>query len=543
MRHPVILIILDGFGIGEKNQSNPIRAANMPTFSYLNNSFPNCALQASGIAVGLPWNEEGNSEVGHLTIGSGRIIYQHYPKITLAIQDGTFYANPAILGIFQHGQKFQSDIHILGLLSEANVHSSYSHLLAIIKIAKDYFAQNPGFQSKVCLHIFADGRDSPPSDGFKVAQKLQSDLNEFGIGEITTVSGRYWAMDRDRQWERIEPLYRLLTEPQNQEGATMEELYKKYYDRRVSDEFIEPAIIKSEKQNSELETGRPIIKDNDALFFFNFREDSIKELFQLFADPSFNKFETKKISNLYIASMTQYIKKTNTPVAFSPEEINNTLGEVLSQNNLNQLRVAESEKYAHLTLFFNAYKDNPFPNEQRILIPSIHPPSLVLERPEMRANEITERIIQALNDQAYDFIAANYANTDVLGHAANWDAAIKTLEIIDSCVKRVIDEGLKYNADIIITSDHGNIERIMNPRTGEPETQHDISLVPCFLISNKFKGKKFSVAQTPSFNPLRTEKMAAGILSDIAPTILDFLGVQKPKEMTGESLTKKMMLS
>ncbi len=532
MKHTVILIILDGFGIGEKDQSNPIYAAKMPIFEQIAAFYPNCALQASGIAVGLPWNEEGNSEVGHLTIGSGRIIYQHYPKITLAVRDGSFFQNQAITGVFDYGKKFNSDIHILGLLSEANVHSSYTHLLALLKMAQEYFVKNPDISSKLYFHLFADGRDSSPYDGMILAQTFQKILEETGIGEIATISGRHWAMDRDRQWDRIEPLYRLLTESPKQEGCILEELYKKYYDRRISDEFIESSVI----QGKDRDKKTPFIKENDALFFFNFREDSIKELFQTFADPAFNKFEVKKFNDIYVASMTQYIKKTNALIAFPQEEIKNTLGEVLAQNNLIQLRLAESEKYAHLTFFFNAYKETPFAGEQRILIPSLHPPSIILERPEMRANEITDRILLALQDQAYDFIAVNYANTDVIAHTANWDASIKTLEIIDSCIKRVVEEGLKCNADILITSDHGNIERIMNPRTGEPETQHDTSLVPFYLVGNKFKGKRSAAAS------FRIEKKAAGILSDVAPTILDLLAIPKPKEMTGESLIKKMMI-
>lgn len=532
MKHTVILIILDGFGIGEKNQSNPIEVAHMPTFNSLNIAYPNCSLQASGIAVGLPWNEEGNSEVGHLTIGSGRIIYQHFPKITLSIQDNSFFSNPAILGVFDHAKKFNSDIHIAGLLSEANVHSSYSHLLSILKIAKDFYINNPGIASRLFFHLFSDGRDSPPQDGLKMAQKFKDALKEAGVGEIATVAGRHYGMNRDKQWDRTELVYKLWTEPSSDEGFELEKIYEKYYEKRVSDEFIEPITVEGPTKKS----GMPLIKNNDAIFFFNFREDSMRQIFQAFADKNFDKFERKSINNLHIATMTQYLKKIDAPVAFPPEKIKNTLGEIISQNNLTQLRVAESEKYAHLTFFFDAYKETPFIGEQRILIPSLHPPSIILERPEMRSNEIADRVILALQDQAYDFIAANFANPDVIGHTANWDAAIKTLEALDSCIKRVLDEGLKYGADIVITADHGNIERIMNPRTGEPETQHDTSLVPFYLVSPRFK-RKTSYSQ---FGIM--EKKATGILSDIAPTILDLMALPQPKEMTGISLIKKMLL-
>ncbi len=455
MKRTILLIILDGWGLGQKNQSNPIHVAQPQTFTWLEENFPVTSLQASGISVGLPWGEVGNSEVGHLTIGSGKVVYQHFPRITIAIKNKSFFENSALKQAFIHAQKNKSAVNLIGLLTEGTVHSSLDHLLALIEM---------GEQEKVeiKLHLFSDGKDATPFRLEKVLEKIPKE-------KIATLMGRYYGMDREKNWKLTERAYETITTPPtkitNDPLPTIQETYA----QKLNEEFLPPMALK--------ENG--YIKDGEALIFFNFREDSIRQIAESFILKDFDKFPVKKFENLYITTMTKYEDKLEVPVAFPPENIQFPLGKILSDNDKTQLRIAESYKYAHITYFFNAYIEQPFPKEYRVFIPSIKTPH-VDEYPAMRALEITERIIQSLESSGFDFILANYANPDTIGHTGNYQAALEAVKVIDAQIEKVVKVGLQTNSIVLITSDHGNAEELMNPLTGEPETQHDPNPVPFY---------------------------------------------------------------
>lgn len=507
---PVVLIILDGWGIGRKDTTNPIQIANLKNIEFIKRNFLYGSLQASGIAVGLPWNEEGNSEVGHVTIGAGKIIYQHYPRISTAIRNGEFVKNEVLLKAMAHARNNNSALNLVGLLTEGNIHASLEHLLALIDLAKK------NNTPKINLHLFSDGKDSAP-------QSLPNLINKLNH-PIATISGRYYALNRDRHWDRTEKVYNCLV-GQRSAAPDVIEYAKKYYDRGLNDEFIEPAIIGADPNQN-------VIHDNDAIIFFNFREDSIRQLAESFINPHFDKFPMKKFNNLAITTMTHYSESFGAPVAFPPETISRPLGKILSENGKAQLRIAETEKYAHITYFFNGLQDQPMENEFRVLVPSRNVPHHD-EYPEMMAQEITSRAIQAIEGGGFDFILANYANPDVIAHTGNFDAAVKAIEIIDAQIEKLTEAILRQNGAMIITADHGNIERMINPLTWMPETMHDTSPVPIYLVGQHFRTQPKNDAAIDYL-----EKNTAGILSDIAPTVLELLDVPKSSEMTGRSLIK-----
>lgn len=508
-RRSVVLIILDGWGIGREDFSNPIHIAAPPNINHIKSHFPTGALQASGISVGLPWGEEGNSEVGHLNMGAGKIIYQNYPRITLSIRKEEFFENKALKNAFAHAKKNNSAVNLLGLLTEANVHSSFEHLKALLK-----FAEKENFPSeKIHLHLITDGRDSPPRSAIALLEKLPDKK------QLASISGRYYTMDRDGHWERIEQAYKMLTD---QEPLVIEDIQKHLnvaYEKNLNDEYIIPALIGPEKKP---------IQENDSLIFFNFREDRMKEIVRAFTEKNFDKFPVKKFVNLYATSMIEYDKSFTLPVAFPPEAIKVPLAKILSENKKTQLRVAETEKYAHITYFFNGLKEKPFENEFRILIPSQSAPHD--KHPEMRAKEISQRIISAIEENSYDFILANFANGDMIAHTGNFEATTEAIKIVDEEIGKILKTTLENNSILIITSDHGNAERVLNPQTGEIETKHDPSPVPIYLIANDFEREK-----TPSEIRL-SENAPIGVLADISPTILELMGIPKPPEMTAQSL-------
>ncbi|MEK7193964.1 MAG: 2,3-bisphosphoglycerate-independent phosphoglycerate mutase [Patescibacteria group bacterium] len=503
----VVLVILDGWGIGKQDRLNPIYAADLKNIGYIKANFPSGALQASGIAVGLPWGEEGNSEVGHLSMGSGKILYQNYPRISLAIRDASFFKNEILKKAAEHVRKNNSSLNLFGLLTEANVHASLEHLDALIKFAE---------QEKINynLHFITDGRDSPPQSALELLSKIPKE-------KLASIAGRYYAMDRDKRWDRTQTAYKVLTG----EGPLIDELeshVKKTYERGLNDEYVEPALIGPENRG---------VKDGDALIFFNFREDRMRQIVEAFINKNFDKFPVKSFSNLYIATMVNYGEKFQTPVIFQTEKITNPLSKVLADNNKNQFRIAETEKYAHITYFFNAQEEKPFKNEYRVLVPS----RKVLrydEFPEMMANEITNRAVEAIEENVYDFVLINYANPDIIGHTGNFQAGIQAVKIIDEQMAKIVKAVLGHNAVLIITSDHGNIERMVNPVTGMPETKHDTSLVPIYLVAKEYERQRSEAEIRQS------EREIVGVLSDIAPTILELLNIPKPKEMTGQSLLK-----
>lgn len=513
MKRNVLLVILDGWGIGGHDESNPIYAAKPPIIESIKRRFPIGCLQASGIAIGLPWGEEGNSEVGHLTLGAGKVLYQHFPRISLAIQNGQFFQNQILKNAFAHAKKNNSDIHFVGLLSAGNVHSSFEHLTALLE-----FAKRENFD-RVYFQLFTDGRDSPPKSAPELLKNLEKVIQEKNRGVIASLSGRFYALDRTQHWDRTEKVYKVLI-GEGKTVANYQEILTEAYNQNLNDSFVEPAVIGSSHP----------VKDNDAVIFFDFREESPRQLVAAFAYSDFPNFSVKKFSNLYLATMTQYEEKFNLPVVFPPESVNEPLGKVLSDHNKMQVRIAETEKYAHVTFFFNGYRKEPFPNEYHILVPSINTPHYD-QFPEMMAKTITDRTINSVNENVYDFILTNYANPDTMGHTGNYEAAVKAIKIIDQEIGRLLKTVLAQPSTImIITSDHGNIERMLDPLTGLVETKHDPNPVPIYLIGQEFEKMK-SEAETQ-----KAEAQNLGTLADVAPTILDLLGLPQPKEMTGNNL-------
>lgn len=514
MKRIVMLVVLDGWGMGAPDASNPIHAADPQTFRFIESNFPAGTLQASGITVGLPWEEEGNSEVGHLTLGAGKILYQHYPRISIAVRNGTFFNLPRLKAAFAHAQKTGGTVHLAGLLTDGNVHASYEHLEALVEMAKREKC------AALVLHLFTDGRDSDPHSAATLIAKAKDLLKQKGIGTIGSFVGRYYAMDRDRHWERTAEAYKMLA----QRGGVVrpvEESIQKVYGRELNDEYVEPTVP----------GGPASVKDGDALVFFNFREDRMKQLSEAFLNPRFDKFKTEPFKNLFIATLTQYHKEIGGYEVFNRETVNMPLGRVLSENGKTQLRIAETEKYAHVTYFFNGLREEPFPNEYRILIPS-QTVSRHDERPEMMASAITDRAIAALQEGTGDFILANYANSDMVAHTGNFDATVKAVKVVDAEMARLLRVALDGDHIVIITSDHGNAERLVDLQTGEQETRHNPSPVPFYLIAREFgqAGRHEGYYRLP---PL-------GILSDVAPTILELMNIPKPDEMTGESLLPEL---
>jgi 2,3-bisphosphoglycerate-independent phosphoglycerate mutase len=513
-KRQVILIILDGWGIGQKNDSNPIYAQGTPNLDYIKQNFLISSLQASGISVGLPWHEEGNSEVGHLTLGAGKVLYQHFPRITLSIRDGSFTKNKIFLDAFKHVKKYGSSLNIAGLLTQGNIHASFEHLAAFIQLAKENNVP------KINLHIFSDGKDSEPKSVLKLYKKLVEETDGWRIG---SVSGRYYALDRDGHWDRTQQVYEAMAGG-GLTAENIEEIAESTYAKNLNDQFIEPRIINPEAA----------IKDNDALIFMDFREDSIRQIAGAFILPDFSEFPVKKFANLYIGTMTHYSDKFNVPVAYPPESVDNPLAKVLADNGKTQVHIAETEKYAHITYFFNGYKEQPFSNEFRIIIPS-HRVAFHAEKPEMQAEEITSRLFQIIKEGAFDFVVANYANGDIVAHTGNYEAAKIAVKTIDKAMGTLVQVALENNAVLIITSDHGNLEVMIDLKTGEPTTTHDSSPVPIYIVGNEFvKSKSLQKAEL-------LEKETVGILSDVAPTILELMQIPKPKEMTGESLLKILL--
>ncbi len=505
MKRQVVLIILDGWGVGAQDNSNPIYKAAMPSFDYIKSNFPAGALQASGIAVGLPWSEEGNSEVGHLTIGAGKVIYQHFPRISLAIQNGSFAKNKAFLDAFAHAKKNQSAVHLVGCLSRGNIQSSFEHLLALIKLA-----QQNGLD-RIRLHLFTDGQDDAPRAAGELIKKLPL--------PPTSLSGRYYALDAGQHWERTRDAYAVLIGT-GTAIATVDAALEAHYKRGLTDQFLAPALIGVDVKG---------IDDNDAVIFFNFREDGMRQIAEPFVNQQFKHFPIKNFHNLFVVTMTRYADQFNVPVAFPPETVHEPLGKVLADAGKSQLRVSEAVKYPQITYFLNGLRDQTFPNEYRVLIPSSNDPHPE-EHPEMMAREITSRIVQAIEEKAFDCVIANYANGDVIGHTGNFEAGIQAAQAIDAEIGAVIKAALDQNTCVLITGSHGNLEKMSDPFTAIPTSTNDSSPVPVYLVGSEFQKKK------NSDDAVAAEREVIGILSDIAPTILALLDLPKPPEMTGQNL-------
>ena len=513
-KRTLILIILDGWGIGRNDETNPIFKVQPKNINYLKANYPYAALQASGIAVGLPWGEEGNSEVGHLNIGAGKVLYQNYPRITLAIRDGSFLENQTIKNAFKHSKKNNSTLNLIGLLTSANVHASLEHLKNLIKFAEQENVP------KINLHLITDGRDSSPQSALEILKGVPFSEKT----KLASIGGRYYGMDRDKNWDRIEIHYKTFL-GEGEITDNIENHVKSAYAKDLNDQYIFPVSIGPEKQS---------IKDGDSIIFFNFREDRMRQITDAFINEDFNRFPVKKFSNLYVATMVSYDEKFKVPIAFSKETVNNPLSKILSDSGKIQFKIAETEKYAHITYFFNGQKELPYPNEYRMLIPSR---SEVRHdnHPEMMAIEIASRIIEAIKEGSYDFILANFANPDMIAHTGNYKATVKAIEIVDEQIGKIMKSLFERNGILMITSDHGNAERMFNPMTGEPETQHDLNPVPIHLAAKEYYHPK----NESEIN--QAEKTTIGILADAAPTILELIKIPKPEEMTGQSLLKFLL--
>lgn len=517
---PLALVILDGFGVSLDRIGNPVAAAKTPVFDELDRRYPFTVLQASGVAVGLPWGEAGNSEVGHLTMGAGRIIHHHLPRIISSIRDGSFFENAAFKKAIAHVRANNSRLHIAGLVSSGSVHAYSDHLIALFELTMR--EKIP----EVYLHIFSDGKDAPPRGGAAFIAELERRIAiEWPHIRIASVVGRSFAMDRDNHWDRIKAAYQLLTSGAGEAIRSVSEYLDASYRRDASDEMIPPARVTTA-------SGVPLatVKENDALIFFNFREDSMREITRAFVEDDFDAFERgPKISNLIVVTMTEYKKGLGALAAFPPLNISWPLARVVGEEGLRHLHIAENEKYAHVTYFFNGGVEEPFKGEERILITSViasHPD----EFPEMRAPEITAKIIE--NFGAFDVIIANFANADMVGHTGNFNAAARAVEALDEALGALLNTVLTHGGVMLVTGDHGNIELKRDLVTGEKLTKHSLNPVPLYLV-----GKDFKRAAPRSDDEIRRLKSeVGGILTDIAPTILELLNIEKPAEMTGESM-------
>ncbi len=515
MYKPIVLVILDGYGRGPENAANAIFKAQKPNIDFIEKNFKATNLQASGIAVGLPWGEEGNSEVGHLNLGSGRIVYQYLPRITFAIRDGSFFKNPELLKAAEHIKKNNSAFHIIGLISQGNVHSYIDHLYAVLDFAKNEKMGN------VFIHAFTDGRDSPPQDSLEFYKKIKNKLDkDYPFAKIVDIIGRHFAMDRDNNWDRTEKAYRLITESQGEIADSIENAIKSDYYKNLTDEFIEPKVIESKP-----------VKDNDAMMFINFREDSARQITESFVLENFDKFKRKKIDNLYFLTTTRYDNNLPLHVLFEPLSVDNSLAKVISEAGKFQMHIAETEKYAHVTYFFNGGIEASYRDEERLLVPTQHDYNFA-ENPAMSASEITEKVVESIESKKYDFIIINYANADMIGHTGDFKATVKAIEIIDDKIGQIMKTVLKVNGILIITADHGNADEKLDLLTGAPLTEHSVNPVPFYLIGNDFKREK-------SQEEIEVGKLeVGGILADVAPTILELMGLPQPPEMTGKSLLK-----
>ncbi len=507
-KKPVMLMILDGFGCSDIEEGNAIKASKTENFSRLWEKYPHTTLGASGMSVGLPDGQMGNSEVGHLNIGAGRVVYQALTRITKSIKDGDFFENEAFLKAVNNAKENDSALHLLGLLSNGGVHSHIEHIKGLLQLAKKNDLK------KVYLHAFLDGRDTPPSSAIEFIKEIEEYMAEIGVGSIATLSGRYYSMDRDNRWERVELTYNALVYGKGEYyNSAVEAIEKSYHDNK-NDEFVLPSVILNNEEQSAT------IKDKDSVIFFNFRPDRGRELTRAINDEEFDGFERNSLDLTYV-TMTQYDSTLeNVDVAFKPEKYSNTLGEYVSKLGKKQLRIAETEKYAHVTFFFNGGVEEPNQGEDRALIPSPKVATYDL-KPEMSAYEVTEELLNRIEMDEYDLIILNFANPDMVGHTGIMEAAVKAVETVDECANRVVNKMLEKDGKVFITADHGNSEQMIDFSTGNPMTAHTINPVPFVYVSNEEK--------TVS---LREE----GILADIAPTLLEAMGEKSPEEMTGKTL-------
>lgn len=511
---------MDGWGYSANQVGNAIAQAKTPTIDFINQNYPAVLLQASGPAVGLPWGEIGNSEVGHLTIGAGRIILQYLTRINQAIDDDTFFTNESLLKAAKQVKNKNSALHIMGLITSGTVHSSLKHLYALLD-----FAKQQGLE-KVYVHLFTDGKDSKPKESALLLKQALDYTLADKIGQIITVVGRGFSMDRDENWDRTQKAYDLLTAGQGNKTTDLLKSIEEYHSQGINDEAVPPTILEGSEDK--------LIKDNDAVIFFNFREDSVRQLTRAFVDKEFSFFALKPMPNLLFVTMTDYSSRFNILPVFKQPEIKNQLAEVLELNGKKQLHIAETEKYAHATYFFNGLREEPFEHETDVFIQS-H--KNLLENPGMKALEIGERIEAEIKNGNFDFIVANFANPDILAHSGDYNAAVQGISIMDQALKKIYDAAKEKNAILLITSDHGNAESLSYAGTGEKETRHNLNPVPFYLIADSYEKQKTEKELKQELSETK------GILADIAPTILQLIDIPIPQEMTGNSLAPYLIKS
>ena len=510
MKKPTVLLILDGYGERKEKDGNAIALANTPVIDKLKKEFPYVEGQASGLFVGLPDGQMGNSEVGHMNMGAGRIVYQELTRITKAIEDGDFFENKALKEAVEHCKKENTALHFMGLVSSGGVHSHIGHIYGLLELAK-----RAGLK-KVYLHAFLDGRDTPPDSGKSFLMDVEKKMQELGVGEIATISGRYYAMDRDKNYDRVEKAYRAMVDGTGEKASSVEEAIDASYAKKVYDEFVLPTVI---EKDGAVHT----VSDGDAMIFFNFRPDRAREICHAFCDDEFNFFNRGARKKVFFVCFTDYDPTIpNKRVAFEKEEIHNTLGEVVSNLGKNQLRIAETEKYAHVTFFFNGGKEEPYENEDRILVPSPKEVPTYDLKPEMSCYTVTEKLTEAIRSGKYDLVVANFANPDMVGHTGVLSAAIKAIEVVDECMGKVVDAVESMHGNLFILADHGNADIMIDEKTGEPYTAHTTNPVPFILVSDE-----------------KHKLREGGCLADVAPTLLELMGIPQPKEMTGKSLLEK----
>ncbi len=510
-KKPTVLMILDGFGLNEKEQGNAAVQADTPVIDRLMKDYPFVKGYASGLAVGLPDGQMGNSEVGHLNMGAGRIVYQELTRISKEIEDGTFFKNEALLAAVENCKTNGSDLHLFGLVSDGGVHSHNTHIYGLLELAKREGLQN------VYVHCFMDGRDTAPSSGKGFIQELADKMQEIGVGQIATISGRYYAMDRDNRWDRVEKAYLALTKGEGVRAADPVAAMQASYDDEKTDEFVLPTVIEKD--------GQPVttVKDKDSVIFFNFRPDRAREMTRVFCCDDFNGFDRGARKQVKYVCFTEYdVTIPNKEIAFKKVELDNTFGQFLAAHGKTQARIAETEKYAHVTFFFNGGVEEPNEGEERILVKSPKVATYDLQ-PEMSAPAVCDKLCEAIRSQKYDVIIINFANPDMVGHTGVMDAAVKAVEAVDACVGRAVEALLEVNGQMFLCADHGNVEQLTDYETGVPFTAHTTNPVPFILIN---------------YDPAYTLK-EGGRLADIVPTMIEMMGMEKPAEMTGESLLVK----
>jgi 2,3-bisphosphoglycerate-independent phosphoglycerate mutase len=505
----VVLVVLDGWGINAQKDGNAIAAAQAPVYKMLLTEHPHTALNASGEAVGLPDGQMGNSEVGHLNLGAGRVVYQDSTRISKAIRDGDFFKNAVLLSAMEQVKKNGGSLHLMGLLSDGGVHSRMDHLYAMFDLAK-----SQGI-TRVFFHAFLDGRDTPPSSALTYISALEEHLSRTGIGTIATVSGRYYAMDRDKRWDRVKKTYEAMVLAEGMRRYSAAEAVQQSYESGKTDEFLVPTVILDKKSHKPIAS----MQDGDGVIFCNFRSDRAREITQALTASGFLGFSRARAPRFAsFVCLTTYDESFGLPVAFAPMRLTRILGEVLSSRGVRQLRIAETEKYAHVTFFFNGGEEAPFPLEDRILIPSPRDVATYDKKPEMSARELTDALVKNILSRQYGFILANFANPDMVGHTGVMEAAVKTVEVLDECLGRVLQAAHDTGAVVAITADHGNIEQMKDPENGQPFTAHSTNMVPFILFGEKVRLRE------------------GGLLADVAPTVLALKKMERPEEMTGNSL-------